>query len=82
VVQFLGDMHSVNRANFAILHWFGLRVEPRFTDLGDELRNLYCADLPTLYETCLIRPAGQIDLRVIIEEKPNIDRIVATLGLK
>ena len=30
-----GDMHSVNKANFAILHWFGLRFEPRFTDLGD-----------------------------------------------
>jgi hypothetical protein len=28
-----GDMHSVNKANFAILHWFGLRFEPRFTDL-------------------------------------------------
>ncbi|MBO9836219.1 Tn3 family transposase, partial [Xanthomonas phaseoli pv. dieffenbachiae] len=23
-----GDMHSVNKANFAILHWFGLRFEP------------------------------------------------------
>jgi Tn3 transposase DDE domain/Domain of unknown function (DUF4158) len=28
-----GDMHSVNKANFAVLHWFGLRFEPRFTDL-------------------------------------------------
>jgi hypothetical protein len=27
-----GDMHSVNKANFAILHWFGLRFEPRFTE--------------------------------------------------
>ncbi|VDB02135.1 Putative transposase (identified by ISEscan HMM) [Klebsiella pneumoniae] len=26
-----GDMHSVNKANFAILHWFR-RFEPRFTD--------------------------------------------------
>jgi TnpA family transposase len=77
-----GDMHSVNRANFAILHWFGLRFEPRFTDLGDELRELYCADHPALYEQCLIRPVGQIDLQVIIDEKPNIDRVVATLGLK
>jgi len=24
-----GDMHSVNKANFAILHWLGLRFEPR-----------------------------------------------------
>jgi len=77
-----GDMHSVNKANFAVLHWFGLRFEPRFTDLGDHVKELYCADSPTLYEKCLIRPVGQIDLQVIIDEKPNIDRIVATLGLK
>jgi TnpA family transposase len=77
-----GDMHSVNRANFAILHWFGLRFEPRFTDLDAQLKELYCADSPTLYEKCLIRPAGQIDLQAIIDEKPHIDQIVATLGLK
>jgi len=28
-----GDMHSVNRANFAILHWFGLNLAPRCTHL-------------------------------------------------
>ena len=77
-----GDMHSVNKANFAILHWFGLSFEPRFTNLGNQLKELYCADDPTLYETCLIRPVGQIDLPVIVNEKQNIDRIVATLGLK
>ena len=77
-----GDMHSVNKANFAILHWFGLRFEPRLTDLEDRLQELYCADDPALYEKCLIRPVGQIDQRLIISEKPNIDQIVATLGLK
>jgi len=77
-----GDMHSVNRANFAILHWFGRRFEPRFTDLQAELKELYCADTPALYEKCLIRPVGQVDLQVIIDEQPNIARIVATLGLK
>ena len=35
-----GDMHSVNKANFAILHWFGRRFEPRFTSLGDQLKEL------------------------------------------
>ncbi len=30
----------------------------------------------------MICPVGQIDLQVIIDETPNIDRIVATLGLK
>ena len=69
-----GDMHSINKANFAILHWFGLRFEPRFTDLDDQLQELYCADDLALYEKCLIRPAGQIDRQLIVGEKANIDR--------
>lgn len=77
-----GDMHSVNKANFAILHWFGLRFEPRFTNMEDQLAELYCADDPSQYEKCLIRPVGQIDRQLIVGEKPNIDQIVATLGLK
>lgn len=75
-------MHSVNKANFAILHWFGLRFEPRFTDLDEQLKELYCADDPVLYDKCLVRPVGQIDRQLIVNEKPNIDQIVATLGLK
>ncbi|MFZ0254492.1 MAG: Tn3 family transposase, partial [Gammaproteobacteria bacterium] len=77
-----GDMHSVNKANFAILHWFGLRFELRFTDLNEQLKQLYCADDPALYEKCLIRPVGQIDRQAIVDEKANLDQIVATLGLK
>ena len=77
-----GDMHSVNKANFAILHWFGLRFEPRFTDLEAQLKQLYCADDPALYEKCLVRPIGQIDRQAIVNEKAHIDQIVATLGLK
>jgi TnpA family transposase len=77
-----GDMHSVNKANFAILHWFGLRFEPRLTDLDERQKELYSAAAPALYEKCLIRPVGQIDLQAIADEKTNIDQIVATLGLK
>ena len=77
-----GDMHSVNKANFAILNWFGPRFEPRFTDLEAELDEIFCADDPAQYKQFLLRPAGRVDLQAIIDEKPNIDRIVATLGLK
>jgi TnpA family transposase len=77
-----GDMHSVNRANFAVLHWFGPRFEPRFTDLNAQLKALYCADDTSLYEKFLIRRVGQIDLQEIVNERANIDQIVATLGLK
>jgi hypothetical protein len=37
------DMHSVNKANFAFLHWFGLRFEPRLTDLDKQLADVCCA---------------------------------------
>ena len=77
-----GDMHSINKANFAILYWFGLRFEPRFTNLDDQLQELYCADDLGLYEKCLIRPVGVIDRHLIVSEKANVDRIVATLGFK
>lgn len=77
-----GDMHSINKVNFAILHWFGPRFEPRFTDLQAQLKHLYCADDPALYKKYLIGPVGQIDLETIVDEQSNIDRIVATLGLK
>jgi TnpA family transposase len=77
-----GDMHNVNKANFAVLRWFGLRFEPRFTDLEEQLKVLYCADDPALYEKCLVRPVSQIDRQAIVEERDNIDQIVATSGLK
>lgn len=77
-----GDMHSVNKANFAILDWFGRCFEPRFTDLDDQLGEIYCTGDPAIYAHFLVKPAGQVDLQAIADEQANIDRIVATLGLK
>ena len=77
-----GDMHIINKANFAILHWFGMKLAPRFTNLQAQLKHLYCGGDPAAHETVLIQPVGQIDHSLIISEKVNIDQIVATLGLK
>ncbi|MDA8307494.1 MAG: Tn3 family transposase [Deltaproteobacteria bacterium] len=77
-----GDMHSMNKANFAILHWFGMKLAPRFTDLQAQLKHLYCGRDQEEYADFLISPAGRIDRELIVSEKDNIDRIVATLGLK
>ena len=71
-----GDMRSVNKANFAITYCYHLRFEPRFTNLNDQLQNLYCADDPALYEKYLIRPVGKIDRQVIASEKSHLDQIV------
>jgi len=77
-----GDMHSINKANFAILHWFGMNLAPRFTNMQAQLKHLCCACDPGEYSNFLIPPIGQIDRNLIASEKANIDRIVATLGLK
>ena len=77
-----GDMHSINKANFAILHWFGLKFAPRFTSLQAQIPHLYCANDIAQYRSFLLPPSGQIDLDTITAEKDNIERIIATLGLK
>ncbi len=77
-----GDMHSVNKANFAIFDWFGATFAPRFTDANAEVKELHCADDLALYEKYLVKPTGCIDLKAIEKEKSGIDQIVATLGLK
>ena len=77
-----GDMHSINMANFAILHWFGMNLAPRFTNLNAQLKHLYCHPGQQGCSEFLIQPVGQIDRNLIVAEKDNMDRIAATLGLK
>lgn len=47
-----------------------------------QTRHLYCGTGVPEQHPFLLPPAGQIDRQAIIAEKANIDRIVATLGLK
>lgn len=77
-----GDMHSINKANFAILHWFGAELRPRFTNLKKELSNVYCGEELENYRGFLTQPSGQIDRDLIISEKENINQVIATLALK
>lgn len=77
-----GDMHSINMVNFAILYWFGMNLAPRFTSLQAQLKHLFCGTYHEEYADFRIPPTGQIDRELIVSEKENIDRIVATLGLK
>ena len=76
-----GDMHSINKANFALLHWLGRQFKPRFTSLNTQLSNIYGSQ-NTDYKNYFLKPAGLIDSQVIIEQKGKIDQIVATLALK
>lgn len=75
-----GDMHSINMANFAILHWFGMNLAPRFTNVQAQLKHLYGGQGG--YADFLIQPVAEIDRNLIVSEKANMDHIAATLGLK
>jgi TnpA family transposase len=77
-----GDMHSINKANFAILHWFKVYFRPRFTNLETQLKHLYCGDEIENYHNYYIKPAGQIDKKLIVEEWPKIKQIIVTLANK
>lgn len=45
-----GDMHSLNKANCAVLDWFGLRLAVRFTNLQAQLKHLFCGCNPANYK--------------------------------
>jgi TnpA family transposase len=77
-----GDMHSINKANFAILYWFGGELRPRFTNLKKELKHIFCGKALSHYEDFLVQPAGQIDRQLITDQKESMDQVVATLALK
>ena len=77
-----GDMHLINKANFALMDWFGGKLYPRFTNLQAQIKHLYCTDDPKQYEHQTICPVGQINRQLIEEEWPNIVRIIMALGLK
>lgn len=77
-----GDMHCINKANFAIPRWFGAELRPRFTNLKKELATIFAPKDPSHYQKFLVPPAGQINRNTILEENDNIDRVIATLALK
>jgi len=78
-----GDMHSINKANFIILNWFKSDFRPRFTDLEAQLKHLYCSENIENYKDFIVKPIGQIDRNLIIEEwNPKIKQIILTLATK
>jgi len=75
-------MHIINRANFAIMHWFGGKLYPRFTNIEAQCKHIYCDINYTDDEKDLIKPVGKIDRQLIESEWHNLQRIIASLGLK
>lgn len=77
-----GDMHSINKANFAIFHFFGGDFRPRLANLKKELSNVCGVNESSFYDSFLTKTSKFINTQLILDEKENIDRIIATLALK
>ncbi|MES2608310.1 MAG: Tn3 family transposase [Pseudomonadota bacterium] len=76
------DMHGINKANFALFHWFGGDFRPRFANLKSELKKVCGANDTSTYNSFWLKPTKAIDKQLILDEKENIDHIIATLSLK
>jgi len=78
-----GDMHSINRVNFALLYMFDYRFMPRFTKLDKKANsNMVSFDHPNKYKDYIVKPSKQVNKSLIIKESDNILRILATIALK
>jgi TnpA family transposase len=77
-----GDMHCINKANFAIMDWFGGKLFPRFTNIEAQRQHLYSGCDVAEYKNFIIQPVGQINRQFVEDEWPDFQRIIATLGLK
>ncbi|HHW4373609.1 TPA: Tn3 family transposase, partial [Legionella pneumophila] len=78
-----GDMHSINRVNFAMMYLFGYDFMPRFTQINRKAdKNLVAFKKPSEYSKFLIKPSKKIPKQLIIDEWDNILRIIASIAMK
>nr|WP_305910342.1 transposase [Methylomarinum sp. Ch1-1]MDP4523090.1 transposase [Methylomarinum sp. Ch1-1] len=78
-----GDMHSINRVNFALMYLFGYRFMPRFTLLRDKSEHdLVCFDEIEHYAKQIIKPSKKVNKALIIKEWDKVLRILASLTTK
>ena len=78
-----GDMHSVNRVNFAFMNLFNYDFMPRFTKFYDKANDhLVAFKSFKSYKNDLIKPAHFINKELIINEWDNIRRIMVSLARK
>lgn len=78
-----GDMHSVNRVNFGLMHLFGYEFMPRITKINEKADTSLVAFAGTkIFKNDLIKPADTVNTKLIISEWDNIKRIMASLARK
>ena len=76
------DTHGTNQVNFWVLHAYGYRFAPRYRDLRTKVDSLVSFNPPKQYDKFLIKPSRKVKDALIVDEWPNIQRIMASLGQK
>jgi len=83
IVAVSGDLHSINRVNFALMFLFGYRFMPRLSRLPKQAQNnLVCFQCPDEFSHYLIKPKHQTKKELITQEWDNVLRILASLAMK
>ena len=76
------DTHGTNQVNFWILYAFGYSFAPRYRDLHKKIDSLVGFNTPSHYGDSLIKPSRKVLDELIINEWPNVQRIMASLAQK
>ena len=64
------------------LHAFAHEFAPRYKDIVSKTETIYGFKHPKHYDNLLIKPTQKANEKLIINEWPNIQRIIVSLGLK
>lgn len=76
------DNHGTNQVNHMILDVFGYQFAPRYKNLNSDTRDIYGFHDPSFYQKDIVKPIRKINKQLIVQEWPNIQRILVSLALK
>jgi hypothetical protein len=76
------DMHSVNKANFAIFHWFGGEFRPRFTNLKKERKIFFVQKIHARTKIFLCNLWGKLTDNLLLMKKTILSGLLRALGQK
>lgn len=76
------DTHGTNQVNFIILRAFEYEFAPRYKNFPKKVESIIGFQHPNQYGDALIKPCRRVYDELIIQEWPNIQRILASLAQK
>lgn len=76
------DTHGTNQVNFLVLRTFEYEFAPRYKNFPKKAASIIGFQHPNHYGDILIKPCRRVNDDLIIQEWPNIQRILVSLAQK